>query len=371
MKRQTRLSALIAIALAACNGVSLLAPTATGAPTPLPTATPLPPTGTAALTPTALPSETLLPTLTPTATPRPNPLSIPYMRRQSYPGSEVTIEETLNPGANYYRYIASYYSEGLKIYALLTVPFGDPPLSGWPVIVFNHGFIQPGQYKPTERYVAYVDAIARHDYIVFRPDYRGHGNSEGEATGGYRTPAYTIDVLNAVSSISRYPLADPDRIGMWGHSMGGQITLRAMVTSCCAIRAGSIWGGVVAPYWSILTDWNTPTPAPGLSATPSLRGWRGSLIAQYGTIDDNPAFWADISPNSFLADISGPLQIQHATDDIVVPYRFSEMLFQEMLDAKRTVYFFSYDGDDHDISQNFSTAMVRTIDFFDDYVKNR
>jgi len=31
-------------------------------------------------------------------------------------------------------------------------------------------------------------------------------------------------VLNAVASVKRYPDADPDRIGMWGHSMGGHIT---------------------------------------------------------------------------------------------------------------------------------------------------
>ncbi|MDX9833557.1 MAG: alpha/beta hydrolase, partial [Anaerolineae bacterium] len=63
------------------------------------------------------------------------------MRRQTYPGSEIAIEEELEPGANYDRYIASYQSEGLTIYALLTVPRGQKPQNGWPVIVFNHGYI--------------------------------------------------------------------------------------------------------------------------------------------------------------------------------------------------------------------------------------
>src|SRR4030065_676050 len=68
--------------------------------------------------------------------------------------------------------------------ALLSVPFGDPPASGWPAIIFNHGFIPPDEYRTTERYVAYVDGFARNGYIVFRSDYRGHGDSDGLARRG-------------------------------------------------------------------------------------------------------------------------------------------------------------------------------------------
>ena len=52
-----------------------------------------------------------------------------------------------------------------------------------PVIIFNHGYIPPDVYRTTERYVAYVDLIARSGYIVLRSDYRGHDRSEAEARG--------------------------------------------------------------------------------------------------------------------------------------------------------------------------------------------
>jgi len=128
-------------------------------------------------------------------------MNILAQRQTPYPGSEITIEETLEPGANYSRYIASYQSEGLKIYALLTVPYGDTPETGWPAIVFNHGYIPPNVYRTTERYIAYVDSLASHGYIVFRIDYRGHDRSEGTATGAYGHPGYTVDVLNAVAGV--------------------------------------------------------------------------------------------------------------------------------------------------------------------------
>jgi len=346
-------------------------PAPTASATAPPTDTPAPTasaTGTA--TPTATPTPSPTATPTPTATPI-HPLSIEAMRQAEYPGSEIVIEQTLEPGGNYNRYIASYQSEGLKIYALLTVPFGEKPESGWPVVVFNHGYIPPEQYRTTERYVAYVDGFARNGYIVFRSDYRGHGSSEGEAGGGYGSPDYTVDVLNAVTSIKNFPDADPNRIGMWGHSMGGYITLRSMVVND-DIKAGVIWAGVVASYPDLIERWHrradgSPTPTP--DPDNPRRRWRTDLIEMYGSPEDNPKFWASISSNAFLADLSGPLQLHHGTADTSVPIEFSAILYEQMQAAGGTVEYYVYEGDDHNIANSFGTAMQRSIAFFDTYLK--
>lgn len=110
-------------------------------------------------------------------------LSIEALRKGNYPGSDLIIEETLTPGSNYQRYIVSYLSEGLKIFALFTVPNGTQPKGGFPAIVFNHGYIPPSQYRTTERYTAYTDVFSRNGYILLKPDYRGHGDSQGTPTG--------------------------------------------------------------------------------------------------------------------------------------------------------------------------------------------
>src|SRR3989344_5065509 len=220
-----------------------------------------------------------------------NPLSIEELKKGNYPGSELVIEENLEPGSNYQRYIVSYKSQSLKIYALLTIPDGEKspadssskPKDGWPAIVFNHGYIAPKEYRTTERYIAYTDAFSRSGYVLLRPDYRGHGLSEGIPSGGYGSNAYTVDVLNAVSSIiKKYPGVNPEKIGMWGHSMGGHITLRNMVVSK-DIKAGVFWAGVVASYPDLLSNWrrNRPSPSPG--TFPGARRWRERLTELYGT----------------------------------------------------------------------------------------
>ena len=40
-----------------------------------------------------------------------HPLTIESLRKSEYPGSEIKIEQTLDPGSNYSRYIASYKTE--------------------------------------------------------------------------------------------------------------------------------------------------------------------------------------------------------------------------------------------------------------------
>lgn len=293
-----------------------------------------------------------------------HPLQIDALRARDYPGSDIVIEAVLDPGVNYSRYYVSYLSDGLKIYALMTVPDGQKPPTGWPVIIFNHGYIPPDVYRTTQRYIAYVDQIARSGYIVFKSDYRGHDRSEGAAGGVYTQPNYTIDVLNAVASMKRHPDADPNRIGMWGHSMGGYISLRSMVVTA-DIKVGVIWAGVVAPYPDLFTRWN-----PGARYTAPSRGsWVYSLEQEHGPAEANPEFWNSISANAYLRDLRGPLQLHHGTADHDVPWEFSEMLHDEMLEANQVVEFYSYEGDNHNISNNFSLAMQRTVEFFDHYLK--
>lgn len=300
----------------------------------------------------------------------PHSISIAALRVRKFPASEIILDEKLPDGDRHERLLVHYTSDGLKINALLTIPSGESPKGGWPAIIFNHGYIPPHQYKTTERYVAYVAGFARNGYIVLRPDFRGHGDSEGVATGGYGSNDYTIDVLNALSALKIHPKVNPEKIGMWGHSMGGHITLRSMVVDK-SIKAGVIWGGVVGSYAEMLYNWRsrvgfTPPPITGFN-----RRWRVELVEKYGTPEVNPDFWNSLSSTSFLKDISGPVQLHHGEKDESVPVEFSRSLDTRLREASKTVETFVYKGDDHDITANFGVAMRRSVEFFDRYLKTQ
>lgn len=324
----------------------------------------------------------------------PHPLSIEALRAGEYPGSDTVIEQELESGSNYQRYIASYKSEGLKIYGLLTIPNPSAGSGTYPAIIFNHGYISPSVYRTTEKYVAYQDAFARAGYVTFKPDFRGHGNSEGAATGGYGSNGYTIDVLNAVSSIKRLKdpsnpparldakrtgeagvnsqlsIVDPERIGMWGHSMGGHITLEIMVVNP-DIKVGVIWAGVVGSYENLFERWRRRRagPTPTINPTSQRGRWRRELAEQFGDPGQNPEFWKSLSATSYLSDISGSVQLHHGTADSSVPVEFSRSLENLMNEAGKEVELYEYPGDDHNISANLSLALSRSVEFFDRYLK--
>jgi dipeptidyl aminopeptidase/acylaminoacyl peptidase len=137
------------------------------------------------------------------------------------------------------------------------------------------------------------------------------------------------------------------------------------------IKAGVIWAGVVASYPDLFSRWRRPnndifpTPDPN-----SRRGrWRRELFNIYGSPEENPEFWAAISPTSFLNDLSGPIQLHHGTADTSVPVEFSETLYEQMQTGGYPVELYVYEGDNHNISTDFGTAMTRSIQFFDTHVK--
>lgn len=318
----------------------------------------------------------ILPSITNVTSIPNSPLNISYMRSQSYPGSDIKIEQTLTDGSSYNRYITSYMSDGNKEYAYLTVPKTQKPVDGFPVIIFNHGYQIPERYTPEGNYINYMDAIAKAGYIIFKPDYRGNGKSGGSPGSTYFSPNYAVDDLNAISSIKKLKdpstgsgLANAARIGMWGHSMGGNITLRVSEISP-DIKAAVIWGGVVGDYNDIIYNWAdkvTYKPAPEDLYLRNLG--LSELLAVNGTPIQNPNFWNSIDPTMNLNYISAPFQIHVGGSDPQVPPSFSLNLYNEMKAKGKYAEYYSYPGANHDINQGFSSAIERTIQFFDKYLK--
>jgi uncharacterized protein len=291
-------------------------------------------------------------------------LTIAYLRDLEIEGSDIIIEQALDDGANYARYIASYISDGNKIYGLLTIPFGDVPEGGFKAVVFNHGYIPPASYVTTERYVAYVDALAQSGFVVFKIDMRGHGNSEGDSMGSYFSPSYMIDAISALRSLQKMDIIDPEGIGMWGHSMAGNLVLRAMLVEP-DVKAGVIWAGAVYSYDDFgkyaITDTSFVAPS---TESPGSRRSR-EIFETYGRPNTTEPFWQAVSLTLNIEYLQNPIQIHHAIDDDVVNIGYTRDLAAVLQANDKPYEAYEYTSGGHNISSpSFELAMQRTIAFF-------
>jgi dipeptidyl aminopeptidase/acylaminoacyl peptidase len=295
-------------------------------------------------------------------------MTVPYLRNRQYQ-SKLGELKKYEDHPNYTSYLTSYDSDGLMINGLLTIPKGEVPEGGWPAIVFVHGYIPPSLYQTTQRYVAYVDYLARNGYVVFKIDLRGHGNSQGEASGAYYSGDYIIDTLNAYSALQEADFVNGGKVGLWGHSMAGNIVFRSFVAKR-DIPAVAIWAGAGYTYTDLRTyrimDTSYRPPEPETHRATS----RQLLFDTYGDFSEDSPFWKQVVPTNYLDGVSGAIMIDHALNDDVVSIDYSRNLMKilDKTSIPHTLNEFPTGG--HNISgASFIPAMQKTVEFFNKYLK--
>ncbi|MDP3974122.1 MAG: alpha/beta hydrolase [Candidatus Daviesbacteria bacterium] len=306
--------------------------------------------------------------LAPSPTPFPfAELTIPYLREREYQ-SRLGELEKFGENINYTSYLTSYDSDGLRINGLLTKPKGEQPVEGWPAIIFIHGYIVPSQYRTTQNYAQYVDYFAKEGFVVFKIDLRGHDKSEGEGGGAYYSSDYIIDALNAYSALGSSGFVDPEGIGLWGHSMAGNVVFRSLAAES-DIPAVVIWAGAVYTYEDFsqfrISD-NSYSPP---SQTSERRRIRQELFDTHGEFNPESEFWKLVPATNYLDEVKGAVQIHHAVDDNVVNIGYSRNLMK-ILDKTLILHeFYEYSSGGHNLTgASFNQAMERSVEFFRKYL---
>lgn len=290
-------------------------------------------------------------------------MTIPYLRSRQYE-SNLGDRRLYSSAGNYDAYLTSYNSDGLKVNGLLTIPKGEAPAGGWPAVVFVHGYIAPTVYRTTEKYTDYVNYLARNGLVVFKIDLRGHGESEGEPGGSYYSSDYIVDTLNARAALAASGFVNPNGIGLWGHSMAGNVTFRSFVAAA-DIPALVVWGGAGYTYEDLRKygiDDNSYRP-PSTSTQRQRR--REELRRLYGDYNPESDFWRKVSPLFHLDGVNGAIQIHHAVDDTVVNVGYARDLMVKLDGTSIPHELFEYSSGGHNVTgASFSSAMQRTVEFY-------
>jgi len=249
-----------------------------------------------------------------------NDLSINTLRQRSF-GSSISIEA--QPAHNDHdTFIASYQSDGLRVYSRIDVPASPVPEAGYPVVLFVHGWAgieaAPASnfyLDDDSNYQAMIASYVEAGFVVFTPGWRGHGTVNGVPAdgiefmrawdnGSYLSPVfYAIDVLNLLDSLSTFDNArlDLEKVNVVAHSQGGDVALLALAIAgegsgvATGISSASIWSGCFPARFTQLEIYAPMQRSP--EAFLAADGtWTGTATGESGATNPNfvfgyPADW--------------------------------------------------------------------------------
>lgn len=317
-----------------------------------------------ATTPTASPSPTTGPptTAAPSPTKEPtNPVSLQALMAKEYDGRQLRVGRVLARTSDYTRHFVTYKSGKLTISGIMNIPDGDGP---FPVLILNHGYIDPAIYTNGRGLAREQDYLAREGYVVLHTDYRNHAQSDVDRSAELRLRlGYTEDVINAVLAVkeSTLPYLDKERIGLLGRSMGGGVTLNALVVKPGLVDAAVVFAPVSSNTVDNFNRWIRRDPSRGRLAD--------RIIEEYGSPERNRQFWRDVSPRTFFDRITEPILIHHGTDDESCPIRWSRQTLAALDAAGKDATLRVYEGEHHAFIPEWPLSMRRTVAFFDRELK--
>ncbi|MXG90391.1 alpha/beta fold hydrolase [Nocardioides flavescens] len=337
--RRALLGAVPAVALVGCTG-DADSPDAVRTPSGSPTATSAAPSATPAPTPT----ETPLPEVR-------DPLSLPALMRQPPDGGRVRVLRTEVETDDYTREQVTYRSDDLTVSGVLLRPRGRGP---FPAVVLNHGYIEPSVYVTGQGLAREQDALARAGFVVLHTDYRGHAASDPVRPLERETRlGYTRDAINAVAALRSLPYVDGSRVAMLGRSMGGGVTMNALVTQPGLVRAAVIYASVSSRFLDNVEQFTRPGRPEAVDA----------LYDRFGTPARAPQAYRDLSARAYFDRITEPVLAHHGTVDGTCPPEWARTTQRLMRRAGVDARLRWWPGEDHAFYARWQDSMDQTIRF--------
>ena len=191
------------------------------------------------------------------------------------------------------------------IYAKFYLPKDFDASKKYPAVMFVHG---AGYTQNTDHYWPYYfreqmfhNLLNEHGYVVLDMDYRAsEGYGRDWRTAIYRQMGHPEleDLIDGVHWLTSNYSVDPNRIGVYGGSYGGFMTLIALFRAPDVFKAGAAlrpvtdWTQYNHEYTSnILNDPGTdPIAYERSSPIEFTDGFKGHLLIEHGMIDDNVLF---------------------------------------------------------------------------------
>ncbi len=300
-----------------------------------------------------------------------DPVSVPGVAAQTHTGTPLRLGAVREQTAAYTSYDVTWrarssgpgaYEEPLRLSGVLNVPRGDGP---FPAVVLAHGYIDPAVYQSGQGMTRERGFLADRGYVALHVDYRGHARSDPDPSGGADVRlGYAIDVISAVDALrgiaerdgTDVPV-DPDRIALFGRSMGGGVVQKVAAISPGLVDAVVAWASVSSleaeNFDQFIRDDNDER--------------LDTLVRAHGLPEDSPDFWEGVSSRPYFDRVTEPFLAVHGRADDTCPPRWARATQRAMRRAGVDSELAWYD-DGHAFGPAFVAAMERTFSFLDEHL---
>lgn len=212
---------------------------------------------------------------------------------------ETTLEKFKDVSIALPEFLAIKTSDGVELNARMIKPLDFDPNKKYPVLIYGYG--GPGSQMVRNswgRDILWYTLLTQKGYLIFTVDNRGTGG-RGKA---FKNLAYgdigkyaLQDHIEAAKYLASLPYVDKERIGIWGWSGGGYLTLMCMTKGSDYFKTG-IAVAPVADFRLYDTIWSErymglpQQNKAGYDSTSALSyvdRYKGGLLIVHGASDDN------------------------------------------------------------------------------------
>jgi dienelactone hydrolase len=286
--------------------------------------------------------------------------------------SELKIERELEKTADFTAYVFTYKTDEKKISGQINIPKNDnsKPL---PVILMMRGYVPLEEYQIGSGTKNTAAVLSRAGYITIAPDFLGYGESDSPPgpifAERFVKPMNVMDLYATVQNLDGKQITfqkknlatvDAFRLGLWGHSNGGQISLSFLEITGNPIPT-VLWAPVTKPFPFSVLFFSDEVEDNG-------KGLRGTL-AKFEEDYDIENF----TIGNRLDMVRSKIQLHQGSEDDAVPQKWSDEFYSHFAGKgkKDQIEYYVYPGGNHGLYPDIQTVLDRTLAFYEREVKNR
>ena len=283
------------------------------------------------------------------------------LRKQQFKNSVISLGRVLDDKEGVTSQIFYYEVDGKRVSGLINLPKAE---GVYPIIIMLRGFVPIESYTTGVGTKRLGDVFAQNGFITLAPDFLGYGESDKPSLNPmeerFQTYTASLTLLASLESLDSALLAsysgrikaDASKVGIWGHSNGGQIALSVLEITGKNYPT-VLWAPVSKPFPYSILYYTDEFDDHGKK----LR----RVVANFEKDYDIELY----SLTNFFDWINATVQIHQGEEDDAVPKKWSEELNEKLKELEKDISYFIYPNSDHNLMPNgWNQAVQRSMEFY-------